>query len=137
MQRRARALMNRQATGRATADFSYYWQVPEIHAYLRQLAAEYPHLVTLDVDSCRSYEGGEILILRISNTNFDGTKPKIFIDAGIHAREWIAPMAALYFIHELVEHSHQYADLLECDWIIIPMANPDGYQFSHDVVSYL
>uniref|UniRef100_A0A1B0DRJ8 Peptidase M14 domain-containing protein n=1 Tax=Phlebotomus papatasi TaxID=29031 RepID=A0A1B0DRJ8_PHLPP len=107
MERRARAMMNRRLTGRSTADFSYYWQPDEISR--------------------------EILVVRISNTNFDGTKPKIFIDSGIHAREWIAPMAAVYLIHELVSHSYEHADFLECDWIIIPIANPDGYQFSHDV----
>ncbi|XP_055687463.1 carboxypeptidase B-like [Lutzomyia longipalpis] len=130
MQRRARALMNR-GTSRSTTDFSYYWQTEEIHSYLRALAADYPNLVTLD-QAGTSYEGREILVIRISNSGFDGSKPKIFIDATIHAREWIAPMAAMYLIHELVVHSNENADLLDCDWIIIPLANPDGYQFSHD-----
>ncbi len=31
----------------------------------------------------------------------DGKKPGIWIDAGIHAREWIAPATALYFIHRV------------------------------------
>lgn len=30
--------------------------------------------------------------------NVGGEKPAIWIDAGIHAREWIAPAVALYFI---------------------------------------
>lgn len=28
-------------------------------------------------------------------------KPSIFIDAGIHAREWIAPATALFIINEV------------------------------------
>uniref|UniRef100_A0A1L8DR84 Putative carboxypeptidase b n=1 Tax=Nyssomyia neivai TaxID=330878 RepID=A0A1L8DR84_9DIPT len=130
MQRRARAVLVRSISPRATADFSYYWQHTEINTYLRQLATEYPNLITVDVAGT-STEGREILVVRISNTNFDGTKPKIFIDAGIHAREWIAPMSALNLIHELVEHSTEYADLFSCDWIIIPSVNPDGYQYTH------
>ncbi|XP_059613884.1 carboxypeptidase B-like [Phlebotomus argentipes] len=128
---RARAMMRKSLSPRAKADFSYYWQHDEINQYLRNLAAEYPNLVTLETAG-KSYEGRDILVVRISTTNFDGTKPKIFIDAGIHAREWIAPMAALNLIHELVEHSADHADFLACDWIVIPSVNPDGYQFSHD-----
>nr|ABV60312.1 putative carboxypeptidase B [Lutzomyia longipalpis] len=131
MQRRARAMLARSISPRATADFSYYWQPAEINEYLRQLGTEYPNLITVEVAG-NSYEGREILVVRISNTGFDGTKPKIFIDAGIHAREWIAPMSALNLIHELVEHSAENTDLFACDWIIIPSVNPDGYQYTHD-----
>lgn len=39
-------------------------------------------------------------------TNGDGTKKNsIFIVAGIHAREWIAPAVALYIINELTDGS--------------------------------
>ncbi|XP_059613704.1 carboxypeptidase B-like [Phlebotomus argentipes] len=123
--------IKRRAPSETTVNFSYYWQPDEINQYLRNLAAKYPNLVTLEMAG-KSYEGRDILVVRISTTNFDGTKPKIFIDAGIHAREWIAPMAALNIIHELVEHSADHADFLACDWIVIPSVNPDGYQFSHD-----
>ncbi|XP_059613886.1 carboxypeptidase B-like [Phlebotomus argentipes] len=131
MERRAIAMMKKANSPRATADFSYYWQTEEINEYLRELADEFPHLVTLEVAG-HGYEGRVIYVLKISNTNFDGTKPKIFIDSTIHAREWIAPMATLYLIHEMVQHSANYPELYDCDWIIIPVANPDGYQFSHD-----
>ncbi|XP_059613885.1 carboxypeptidase B-like [Phlebotomus argentipes] len=131
MERRAIAMMKKANSPRATADFSYYWQTEEINQYLRELADEFPNLVTLEVAG-QSYEGRDIYVVRISNSNFDGTKPKVFIDATIHAREWIAPMAVLYLIHEIVQHSADHPEFYECDWIIIPVANPDGYQYSHD-----
>lgn len=40
-------------------------------------------------------------------------------------------MSVVYLIHELVEHSDMYADMLVNDWVIVPVANPDGYEFSH------
>lgn len=49
----------------------------------------------------------------------------------IYYSEWAAIMSTIYLIHELVEHSDEYADLLANDWVIIPAANPDGYQYSH------
>lgn len=49
--------------------------------------------------------------------------PAIWIDGGIHAREWISPAAVTYVIDYLVENS----DSLEADYYILPVANPDGY----------
>lgn len=65
-------------------------------------------------------------------------KPIIFVECGIHAREWIAPATCLYFIDQLAT---QYAtdariqklvDNLE--WRIYPVVNPDGYDYSHKIV---
>ncbi|GAB0090382.1 carboxypeptidase B [Sergentomyia squamirostris] len=129
-ERRAYAMMGNFAS-RVAGNFTYYWQTPEISEYLNTLVSEYPDMVTLE-EAGRSYEDREIMVLRISSTGFDGTKPIIFIDAGIHAREWIAPMSAIYLIEQLVENSAENLDLLACDWIIIPLVNPDGYQYTHD-----
>lgn len=40
-------------------------------------------------------------------------------------------MVHLKLIHELVEHSADHADLLAVDWVLLPVANPDGYVYSH------
>lgn len=78
------------------------------------------------------------MISQISTTNFnDPSKPIYFMDAMIHAREWVTTPVALYAIHRLVESLREEdRDLLEnIDWIIYPMVNPDGYEHSHDHVS--
>ena len=60
----------------------------------------------------------------ITLTNGDGKKKNsIFIDAGIHAREWIAPATALYLIKQLAEGA--YTHLLDkVDIAIMPVVNP-------------
>lgn len=71
-------------------------------------------------------------LIRIS-TNTNTAKRKIFVDAGIHAREWIAPATALYLIYQLVENSNANSNLLEnLEWIILPSLNPDGYEYSRN-----
>jgi murein tripeptide amidase MpaA len=66
-------------------------------------------------------------LLRITN-NLGVTKKKaVWIDGGIHAREWVSPSAVTYMMHELLHNSHLYKDILdEFDLYILPLANPDG-----------
>lgn len=59
--------------------------------------------------------------------------------AMLHAREWVTTPVTLYSIHRLVENLRDGdRDLLEgTDWIIMPMTNPDGYEFSMSDVSII
>lgn len=94
------------------------------------LAAQYPNLVTV-INAGLSYEGRQIKYVRISTTRFENLqKPVIIIDAAVHAREWVTPPVALYIINQLVVDVVDYDLTDRLDWIIIPMANPDGYEYS-------
>lgn len=95
------------------------------------LAETYPEFVKI-IDIGKSYEGRDLKMIHISKPS-DVKKPKIFIDGGIHAREWIAPAQVVYIINQLVENATANMDLLEnLDWYLIPVVNPDGYEFSHE-----
>ena len=56
-------------------------------------------------------------------------KPNIWIEAGIHAREWISPAMAIYIIDQLLNND-QDGILSQLNFHILPIANPDGYEFS-------
>lgn len=73
-------------------------------------------------------------VIKIS-TDPTANKPIIFVDAGIHAREWAAPAQALYIINQLVENPANERLLEKVDWYILPVVNPDGYEFTHVGVS--
>lgn len=105
-----------------------------MNEYLESLAALYPGLVTV-INAGLSYEGRQIKYVKISTTRFENLrKPVILIDAAVHAREWVTPPVALYIIHQLVEAVVDRRLTEGIDWIIIPMANPDGYEYSIDEV---
>lgn len=75
----------------------------------------------------KSFELRDIKTVTISSRN--GTaKNSIFIDAGIHAREWIAVSTALYVIDQLATGKNSLQDF---DWVILPVVNPDGYEYTH------
>jgi murein tripeptide amidase MpaA len=53
----------------------------------------------------------------------------IFIDCGIHAREWISPAFCLYAIDRLLDPSEsEMTD--KFDFYIVPVTNPDGYAYT-------
>lgn len=114
--------------------FDAYARFNNINGYLDGLASSYPDLVRV-VTVGASYERRQMKVIRIADRNARGAKKSVFLDAGIHAREWIAPATALYVIHELVENYANNKDVLKnLEWIILPVANPDGYEYSHTTV---
>lgn len=48
------------------------------------------------------------------------------------SREWISPAAVTYIVNQLIEDwENQPAYIQNIDWYILPLANPDGYEYSH------
>lgn len=80
----------------------------------------------------KSTEGRDIVMLKISKSG-GGSKPGIWIDGGMHAREWISPATVTYIANKLITNRNGEADdLLDMfDWYIVPVANPDGYEYTH------
>ena len=80
----------------------------------------------------KSYEGREMLVLRLEKAGHG--KPNIWIEAGIHGREWIAPAMATYIIDQLLNNDKDGC-LSKLNFHILPSANPDGYEYSRNAVS--
>ena len=58
------------------------------------------------------------------------------IISDIHAREWIANAVATYQIKELLENDAVDTTYLDnFNIYILPLANPDGYEYSRNTVS--
>lgn len=100
---------------------------------MEKMAEEHPDVATLEYAG-KSYEGRDMKVLKIS-TDPSANKPIIFVDCGIHAREWLAPAMGTYIIHQLVEILENRRLLDKVDWHVLPVVNPDGYEYSHEKVS--
>jgi hypothetical protein len=82
----------------------------------------------------RSYEGRPMLAVKIGAKSDSPTRPNVLFMATYHAREWAATEMALRLITYLATAPSSNArvdSLLQSrDIWIIPVANPDGYQYT-------
>ncbi|KAL3119279.1 hypothetical protein niasHT_000223 [Heterodera trifolii] len=80
-------------------------------------------------------EGRPLQGIQFGNPS-DKSRPVVWIDAGIHAREWTAVHTAAYFIFYFANQIRLGQDqrLLKClervDILVLPCLNPDGYEFT-------
>jgi len=103
-----------------------YNEYPDIVDHLTFLAETVEEVETEVIG--QSYEGRDMVLLKICRGGC-GNKPAIWIDGGIHAREWISPATALWAIDEVLSDPNLMDQL---DWYFLPVVNPDGYTFTHE-----
>ncbi|CAG2116740.1 unnamed protein product [Medioppia subpectinata] len=75
-------------------------------------------------------EGKDIPGLIITNPN-GAAKKAIFLECGIHAREWISTAACLWISNQLVTTTTYDSLLDKYEFIIVPTLNVDGYIYTH------
>jgi carboxypeptidase T len=113
--------------------FDAYHPNDEITSYLEQLMIDSNGRATL-VDVGHSWEQRTIRALRVTGDGCADDRPALLLIGCQHAREWIAASTAVYIADKLV---HDYAtdtqirDFLDRAIVyVLPVANPDGYEFS-------
>jgi len=117
-------------------DFRNYYATKYQHAHLDALASRHPDKAeTFSIG--KSYEGRDLKVIRISNNLASSdNKPMIWVDGGIHAREWVSPHTVIYIANALLSEVEtglrsQVSTLLDkYQFVILPMSNPDGYEYS-------
>ncbi|CAL1679898.1 unnamed protein product [Lasius platythorax] len=110
-------------------DFNSYHTLEEIYKNLNDLAERYPDNVQIIIGG-ETYEGRYIKGVKVS---FTVNNPGIFIEGGIHAKEWISPATVMYILHQvLTSKDVDVRAMAEShDWYIFPVFNPDGYVYTH------
>lgn len=100
---------------------------------LFQYSNSYPSYVKALKSIGKSNEGRDLFVIHITDpSNRIGTKPLIWIMAGQHAREWIAPASTMLFIDELLLSSSSQNILKNFEFAVMPLVNPDGYEYSRN-----
>ncbi len=118
-----------------TYQFDRFLRYDELVAWLHEVAAAHPDLVTLETYGT-SHEGRALWLVAVTDAATGGhdTKPAHWVDASIHAVELTATVAACYLLHRLVTG---YADgddtvvhaMRTRTFYIAPRLNPDGAEW--------
>ncbi|KAK2867194.1 hypothetical protein Q8A67_025311 [Cirrhinus molitorella] len=118
---------------RSTDDFVYttYHDLDSIKGFMDMLVAENPNMVS-KIEIGKSYEGRPLDLLKFST---GASRPGIWIDTGIHSREWITTASAIWFAKKIVTDYGRdpiLTDVLNNYDIFLDItANPDGYAYTH------
>merc|ERR1712038_2241680 len=113
---------------RHSMTWTEYHSLEDMYTYLDFIEAEFDFVTTEEIG--QSGEGRPMRVAKICRGEC-GSKPAVWIDGGIHAREWVSPAATTWVLKELVENDAAHPDLLEnLDWYILPCVNPDGYLYT-------
>ena len=103
-----------------------------------QLAADNRRITKL-ITIGQTHQGQDIVALKVTKdarARRDGSKPAAVYIAAQHAREWITPEMIRRFAHHVVDSystsNRMRALLRETELWFVPVANPDGYDWSFE-----
>ncbi|XP_063365813.1 carboxypeptidase B-like [Cydia amplana] len=110
-------------------NWNTYHGLRTIYSFMDKLAETHPYLCNTFVIG-KTCEGRDIKLLRISNSNPDNKG--VWLDGGIHAREWVSVAVTTYIANEIVKNFHRMPEsVTNKDWYILSVMNPDGYVYTH------
>jgi len=112
--------------------FTAYHNYEEITTWLQEVSSNFPTLATM-VDIGKTYEGRTQWAIKLTS-RMGSNKPILFIDAAIHAREWITTATVTFWIDQLTTNYGKVPEITELldnlEIHILPIVNVDGYVFS-------
>ncbi|KFQ72305.1 Carboxypeptidase A2, partial [Phaethon lepturus] len=124
-----------QQRERSSNSFNYgtYHTLDSIYAELEHLASEYGNIVS-KLQIGESYEKRPLYVLKFSTGG--SNRPAIWIDAGIHSREWVTQASAIWIAKKVTSAVMDFSFILGMSlttykYITPVFSNPDGYVFTH------
>jgi hypothetical protein len=109
----------------------------EIQSFIADTVRNNPGFVSSYITG-QTYENRDLNVIVLGASE---GKRSIWMDCGIHAREWISPASCIYMIDKFLSeyksgNAETVALLDHYEIHILPLMNPDGYEYSHNSYRY-
>lgn len=129
-------------------DWNNYLQLDTINNWLEHIAAKHDFVTTVNLG--QSYDGQTVKGIKFAKNE---KNPTIFIEGGIHAREWISPATTTFLINQLLTSESKLTSVIyvslnwfwvsltgpdvqalanNFNWFFFPVVNPDGYRYTFE-----
>ncbi|XP_039449443.1 zinc carboxypeptidase A 1-like [Culex pipiens pallens] len=122
---------SRMRSRRSGGSFGWdeFYGLEDIYDWLDKVATQHEQVEL--IEGGHSYENRSIKGVKVS---YKSGNPGVFLEGGIHAREWISPATVTYILNELLtSQDPAVRNIAEnYDWYVFPNANPDGYVYTHE-----
>ncbi|XP_008289933.1 carboxypeptidase A2-like [Stegastes partitus] len=128
------AMEENQRRERSTRSFNFgaYHTLETIYSWMDTLVAQHANLITKQ-EVGRSYENRPMYVLKFSTGG--SNRPAIWIDTGIHAREWVSQATGVWTANKIATDYGTDASLTSLlntmDIYLMILTNPDGYAYTH------
>ncbi|XP_070611008.1 carboxypeptidase A1 isoform X2 [Erythrolamprus reginae] len=113
-------------------NFGAYHDLDTIYSFMDLLVRAKPLLVS-KLQIGQTTEGRPIYVLKFSTGGTN--RPAIWIDTGIHSREWVTQASGIWFAQKIFEDHGKDPSLTsilnQFDIFLEIVTNPDGYAFTH------
>jgi len=134
-----RRLSNRtrwRATSAPDLFFLEYRDWIEYDVFIHALPLRFPEIASLSYIG-QTIQGRNIPMITLSSGGAPGEKAGFYIQAAVHAREWLANAATLFIVNALAEgygSDDRITEILDAvNIFVVPTVNIDGYIYSWEV----
>ncbi|XP_059027850.1 carboxypeptidase A4 [Mustela nigripes] len=128
-------MQHNEGQERSSNNFNYgaYHSLEAIYREMDSIAGDFPELATR-VKIGHSFENRPMYVLKFSTAEGRRRRPAIWLNAGIHSREWISQATAIWTARKIASDYGKdpaITTILEkMDIFLLPVANPDGYVYT-------
>ncbi|XP_014709853.1 carboxypeptidase A4 [Equus asinus] len=127
-------MQHNEGQERSNNNFNYgaYHSLEAIYHEMDNIAGEFPDLARR-LKIGHSFENRSLYVLKFSTAE-GKRRPAVWLNAGIHSREWISQATAIWTARKIVSDYGKdpaITSILEkMDIFLLPVANPDGYVYT-------
>ncbi|XP_065137779.1 carboxypeptidase B2 isoform X2 [Paramisgurnus dabryanus] len=109
-----------------------YFSLEDMYYWINKTRQEHSDMVKV-IFIGSSFEKRPLYVMKLSGRRGE-VKKAMWMDCGIHAREWISPAFCYWFVNYALNFYSQNPEITEMlnsmDIYILPVMNPDGYKYT-------
>jgi hypothetical protein len=112
--------------------FESYHNLSSMYDWYYELPSKYPDAVSIHTIGY-SYHQRPLIAVHVTHKSSNAKKPIIFVQCLLHSREWITGSMCMFLTNALTASSADSTIvklLQQVEFVILPVANPDGYQLT-------